>query len=392
MIARFRDSKEAIVVNVLCSVAVVLTALLAGCANIIFDAKPTVEGLPEVKKIPLHAGVYYSPQFASHVQTRKSGDKNIGWNIGTASVGYFEQVFSRVFAKTSRVETLAADELAKKGVDLVVAPSLEHFDFPLGMESYSERFGVAYRTTLYAPTGVPVSSWVVYGTFNHWKTLGGGHIEAYIQEAGEKLVRTFEPESGPGLAAIASSRQRAPEPLDGSELEFSARHTEPSRLGPNAIKQLRNEGFVFVDVRASSKGSRELLVRASDMKLRLKGGQVVDTSPPSALLMILNRNAGTPLVGFGPLLMFASTLGQEAAASAQFDKQRAVLSDAVGRSTLFGQRVLREDKGQEGGMVFFRLPPQASADGATLIAWAVEAGTGAGSQVEIPVIGDVLAR
>ena len=174
-----------------------MTALLAGCATIIHDVKPTVEGLPEVQKIPLHAGVYYSPQFASHAQTRKYGDNNVGWNIGPASVAYFEQVFPRVFAKTSRVEMLAADELAKKGVDLVIAPSLEHFDFPMGMESYSERFGVSYRTTLYTPSGVPVSSWVVYATVNHWGMFGG-HIEAYIQKAGEKLVRTFEQESGPG--------------------------------------------------------------------------------------------------------------------------------------------------------------------------------------------------
>lgn len=43
-------------------------------------------------------------------------------------------------------------------------------------------------------------------------------------------------------------------------------------------------------------------------------------------------------------------------------------------------------------MVFLRLPLRASADGAMLIAWAVEAGTGAGSQVEIPLIGDQPTR
>jgi hypothetical protein len=374
--------------------AVVLIALLAGCGttNHHIELKPTVEGLPEVKKSPLHAGVYYSPQFATHDHVRKYGNANIHQNIGPASVSYFDQLLPRLFEKTSRVDSLSADELNKRGVDVVVAPSLEHFDFPLGLESYSERFGVTYRTTLYAPSGVPVSSWLVYGTANHWKMFGPQPAQIYIQQAGEKFVRTFEQESGPGLAAIASSRQRASEPIDVAALQLSARYTEPSRLGPNAIKQLRNDGFVFVEVNASSKTSREVLVRASDMRLRLKSGQVIDTSPPSALLVIASRDSTTPLVaGVAPLIGILATLGTEAAASAQSDKQRALLSDAAGRS-LFGERVLRQDKETYGGMVFFRLPPGTSADGAMLIAWAVEAGTGAGSQVEIPLIGDLPTR
>lgn len=370
------------------SIAVVLSTLLAGCGtrNYNIEAKPTVEGLREVKKSPLHAGVYYSPQFASHVQVRKTEGANYHMHIGAASVSYFDQLLPRVFEKTSRVETLAADELSKKGVDVVVVPSLEHFDYPLGMESYSERLGIAYRTTLCTTRGVPVSSWVVYGTANHWKMFGG-HIEAYIQQAGEKFVRTFEQESGPGLAAIASSRQRAPEAIDTAALQLSARHTVPSRLNENAIKLLREQGFVFVEVNAIPKTSRALLVRASDMKLRLKGGQVIDTSPPSALLVIATRSSANPgVLGLGPLLQIATALAAEAAASSQYDKQRAFLSDAVD-GALFGERVLREDKGQERGMVFFRLPQGASADGASVIAWAVEAETGAGSQLETPLLG-----
>ena len=380
--------KGAIFSRALCSIVVVSSGLLAGCAgtqDMDFEAKPTVEGLPVVKKSPLHAGVYYSAQFASHDQVRRSGRYNVHWHIGPASVGYFDQLLARVFEKTSRVETLGADELAKKGVDLVVATSLEHFDFPLGLEPYSERFGVTYRTTLYAPSGVPVSSWVEYGTANHWKMFGG-HIEAYMQRAGEKFVRSFDQESAPGLAAIASSRQRAPEPIDVAALQLSARHTVPSRLGPDAIRRLREEGFVFVDVSAVPKTSRAVVVRASDMRLRLKDGRVIDSAPPSALLVIATRDSATPVViGVAPLIGILATLGTEAAASAESDKSRSLLSDAVGQS-LFGERELRADKGTDSGMVFFRLPPGASADEATVIAWAVEPATAAGSQVEVPLL------
>ena len=61
-------------------------------------------------------------------------------------------------------------------------------------------------------------------------------------------------------------------------------------------------------------------------------------------------------LGLWPL-MIASTLGQDAAASAQSDKQRALLSNAVVPS-LFGQRVLRQDKAAWSSCVCrFGLPP-----------------------------------
>jgi hypothetical protein len=219
----------------------------------------------------------------------------------------------------------------------------------------------------------------------------GGHIEAYIQQAGEKFVRTFEQESGPGLAAIASSRQRAPESIDVAALQLSARHTEPSRLGPDAIKQLREEGFVFVEVSAIPKTSRAVVVRASDMQLRLKDGRVIGTSSPSALLLIATRDSVTPVVAGVPVLGILATLGQEAAVSSASEKRRELLNNAFGGS-FFGERVLREDKGKDGGIVFFRLPPKASANEATLIVWALEPATAAGSQVEMPLLGAVPAR
>lgn len=371
----------------LCSIAVVSIALLMGCGTINhhFEPKPSAEGLPDIKKSPLHAGVYYSPQFASYVQVRKSGDQRVHWHIGPASVAYFDQILPRLFEQTSRTETLAGDELAKKGVDLVIVLSLEHFDYPLGLEPDSERFGVAYRITLCTPRGVPVSSWVVYGTASHWAWTGVSHVDRYIQQAGEKFVRTFERESAPGLAAVASSRQRAPEPIDVAALQLSARHTEPPRLSQDASKQLRDEGFVFVAVSAQPKTSREVVVRASDMRLRLNDGRVIEASSPSALLLIATREATTPIVaGVSPLFGIVATLAMEASVSAGSEERRAVLNNTLGAS-YFGERVLRADKGEDGGIVFFRLPPKASADGATLIAWALEPASAAGSHVEMPL-------
>ena len=364
-------------------IAVVLSGLLAGCSTLNFTPRPTVEGLPEAKKSPLHAGVYYSPEFASYAQMRKMGSNNALWHIGPASVAYFDELFPRVFEKTSRVETLTPDELAKKGVDLVVVPSVEHFDFPMGFESYSERFGVGYRTTLYTPRGVPVSSWIVYGTADHWKMVGG-HVEAYMQGAGAMFLQTFERESAPGLAAIAASRQIAPQPIDAAALQLSARHTEPYSLTPEARQELRKEGFVFVELSATAKTARPLIVRASDMQLRLKDGRTIATYPPSSLLMVVARNSS--YVPGPSILGLVTTLAAEAAISSDSAKRRELANDMFVRE-YFGERTLREGMETDGGVVFFRLPKGASVDGASVVAWALEPAAAAGSQVDTPLTG-----
>lgn len=382
-------NERVIIYRALCSIALVLSGFLAGCGTTHhnMEATPTVESLPEAKRIPLHAGIYYSPQFASYIQQRRKGSGVFRMHIGAASVRYFDQLLPRMFEKTSRVETLASDELEKKGVDFVVAPSLEHFDFPLGLEPYSERLGVAYRTTLFTPRGVPVSSWVVYGTADHWKMFGGV-IEAYIQQAGAKFVQTFDKEAAPGLAAVASSRRRVPQPIDIAALQLSARHAEPASLPANAREQLLKERFVFVEVSAAAKTSTPIAVRASDMRLRLKDGRMIGTSPPSALLSI--AAAGGPnaasVVGVPPLLGVVALLASETVASSASASRRELLSNALGVE-FFGERMLREDNAKAAGIVFFRLPAGASADGATVIAWAVEPATAAGSEVEMPLLG-----
>lgn len=385
--------KRLIVFRAACAAGALLSALVAGCGTMKFDleATPVLDGLPQVNKSQLHAGLYYSPQFASYAHVRRYGEGEYHMHIGPASARYFDQLLPRVFAKVSRVEKLAADELAKKGVDVVVVPSLEHFDFPLGLEPYSERFGVAYRITLYTPLGVPLSSWVIYGTKDHWGTFGG-HIEAYIQRAGTNFVETFEKQGGPGLATVTALRQRPAQPIDVPSLQFSARHTEPVSFDASAKAQLRKAGFVFVEVEGRVKAPRALVVRASDMQLRLKDGRMIDSSPPSALLVIAAGQTGTPVVaGVSPFGGIIASLAMQAAASAESDKQRGSLNRAAS-AEFFGERVIGQDTGQDGGVVFFRLPPGSSADGATVLLWALEPATAAGSQLQLPLLGTVQSR
>src|SRR5436190_1778353 len=116
--------------RLLLTTAIVALALLNGCGTMSFEPNASLEGLPAAKKAPLHAGVYYSPQFAQYMYARKSGNITVNVALGQASTRYFDELFARVFDKTSRLDKIDSEELSAKGIDLVAGVSLEHFDLP----------------------------------------------------------------------------------------------------------------------------------------------------------------------------------------------------------------------------------------------------------------------
>lgn len=369
--------------RVLCWMAVFSGVLLAGCSTISLDVHPALADLPEVKKSPLHAGVYYSPQFAAYEHVRKNGDIAIHVRIGAASVQYFDGLFPRLFEKTSRVESLSSEELAKKGVDVVISPSIEHFDFPMGFEPYSPQYGVAYRITLFTARGVPVASWVVSGTADHRNMLGG-HLEAYVQNAGTQFLGGFERESASALAAIASHRA-ATAGIDTASLGLSARRTELAELGQGQVERLRAARFVCVQVTMLSKTARPLVIRASDMHLRLKDGRVIDSLPPSSLLEAIATESPVTTAVVPSVVGVLANLAASSAASSSSHNQREGFDNAVGQA-FFGERILRQDAGEDGGIVFFRLPQEESDEGATVTAWVVDPASVDGAQVDMPLL------
>jgi len=137
-------------------------ALLTGCTMTSkWDPTPQTEGLPRVARHPVHAGVYYSPQFANQEQTRITGTIIHTLAIGPASVRLFEDMLPRVFEKTSRLSSLSVEEIDAKQVDVVVVPTCENFDFRLVLDSDSERYSVLYRIALHSNQLVPVASCIM---------------------------------------------------------------------------------------------------------------------------------------------------------------------------------------------------------------------------------------
>jgi hypothetical protein len=363
--------------------ATLLIALLSGC-GITNRVKPTpsMDALPAVTKSPVHAGVYYSPQFVNQEDVRTGGPNTFIVGTGPASVRLFDDLYPRVFEKVSRVSNLSPDELTSQGIEVVVAPSLEHFGFRLGLDTDSDRYSVSYRTTLYTIQGVPVASWIVLGNAPS-RTMGSVQIwiEDDMKDAATKFLQSFEREAGPTLTAIAKIQGSPAVPLDVGNVILTAGRTQLPGLDPKALALLQESGVIPIRVTAQSKAEGDFVVRASDMRLRLQDGQVIEPSSVSTVLGALEQTSqtgvlvgaavGTPL---GLLTMFSQERSKQSERELQFK---------AGGQSLFEVRTLNKDK-EEAGIVLFRLPKGVkSEEGATLTAWVVDPTSARGAQTEV---------
>ena len=293
----------------------------------------------------------------------------------------FDDMLPRVFEKTSRVSSLSFGALSAQGIDVVVAPSLEHFDFRTGLDADTDRYSVSYRTTLYSNRGVPVASWVVFGNAPS-KTMGSiwRWIEDDMSDAAGKFLQGFERNAGPALGAIAKSSGAQSAALDLHSVVITAKQAELPGLNPKLIAALQEAGVVTLQVVAQSDAERRLVVRASDMRLLLRDGQVIEPSSVSSVLSILEQTSQTggavaALIGapFGVLTTYLEQRSNQNERELQF---------RTGGQSIFEDRTLSKGK-QEAGIVLFCLPKGIKAEeAATLTAWVVDPALAQGTQME----------
>jgi len=360
---------------------VLAVLLLGGCTMTArWEPAPQTEALPRVAKHPVHAGIYYSPQCEKHEQTRTSGGVVFVVPIGSASVQLFDNVLPRVFEMTSRLSTLSIDEIAAKQVDVVVVPSLENFDFLMGLDSDSERYSVIYRFTLYSNQLVPVTSWIVKGKEREKSAMSStGYVENNMTDAAAKFLRGFETDAGAALAAIERHSKGQGRPIDRSSVVLNAARSGMPNLDPKVAIALRDAGVVAVKVVARNGTDRPLVMRASDARLKLKNGLVLEPATVSATLGVLDEvsHAG-PLVGglFGHLIAHSEQVSQQ--------EERERQSTAVDRA-LFLQRALGKGKAESGVIPFIVPKGTAAGDVTSLTTWVVDPASADGLQIEVPL-------
>lgn len=360
-----------------------LTALISGC-GIRTTVKPTpdIGKWPTIEKEAASVGLYFSPGFSEETHSRKIGPNTWTVPIGAASVDLFDAACRRLFEHVTRIPSIPPEK--GTSFDFFLAPSLEHFDFKSGMDGDADRFSVVYRTTLYSPQGVPVASWRVrgnavtrsLGTLTTW-------IEDDLDDAAIRFMSDFRREAGPGLEVIRNARNQPPSAIEAESVTLAGEEIVPAELSPEAVAALQVIGVIFLKIEARGQADHPLIVRASDMSLRLGRGQQLDPLPISVMLSLLDKTSQKGLAVtslLGPI-GFLVTHSEEASKTAERSLRQNVVE-----SSLFGERALR--KGDiASGLVAFRLPKESrSGDSLVLSAWAVDPASAAGLRIDAPIV------
>lgn len=274
---------------------VFLPLVSAGCITITYDAdiKPVYDKLPEIEKVPVITGIYYSPEFAGYVHVRFAGLTKNTASIGKHSVAMFDRIFPRVFDKVVKIETVPTSAAPASGVDWIIEPVIEAADFRFTGESYHDGYSLTYRLAIYSREGVPVSSWTVVGKgdfkqgfFSGWST---DHIAFDMQDAAAKFMKKFQAARARGappmipqasVAAPAAQRRVA---RPGEVTASAGRNMEPKWFrellpppvstggSPEKPARSRNNAGEVIPIRVTitNHTNREIIVRESDMRLVL---------------------------------------------------------------------------------------------------------------------------
>jgi len=173
--------------------------LIGACAHSV----PLVAGTglaikAPVAKVPIVAGIYYSPEFRVHEEkVWKKGDR---WDfpLGTSSVSLFDQAIPLLFENAMPVQVRPPLPVAP---DLggVIEPRIEAFDFQLPwLKTSVYSAEISYRIILYNRAGDSVVSWVVKGVgekpgqvgfeFARWP---GEAADLAMRDAVQKFVDGF---------------------------------------------------------------------------------------------------------------------------------------------------------------------------------------------------------
>lgn len=152
----------------------ILAGLLTGCgANVTLDT-PTIPA-PLLQQIEMTVGVRMPPNFENFVHEESIyGQQEWSINLGRSNAALFEQLFAFMF---SNVVILGPDDDPQlMGLDAVIEPSIDAFEFSTPEQSNTEAFAVwiRYRLRVYDSAGDLTSNWPVaaYGK-SQTTTLGG---------------------------------------------------------------------------------------------------------------------------------------------------------------------------------------------------------------------------
>jgi hypothetical protein len=141
--------------------ALLLAGLLAGCASSVTLDTPTIPQ-PLTDRIPISVGLRIPSNFDQFVHEESVfGREEWTIDLGGANAALFKQLFGHMFDHVSIVGK--NDDPKSLGIDALVEPTIDAFEFSTPAQSKTEAFAVwiRYRIKVFDRDGTLVSNWPV---------------------------------------------------------------------------------------------------------------------------------------------------------------------------------------------------------------------------------------
>lgn len=202
-----------------------LPLLLSACSSQNLALSEPQLPKPLIDEIPLRVGVQYSEEmndFTHHEELLANQEWTV--RLGDANKKLYRQIFSSMFSEVLEIEK--GDDPQALGIELVIHPRLEAFEFALPQQSRTEAYTVwiRYRLAVFNPEGEELASWPVnaYGKAAADRFEGTKAIQRAaslaMRDAAALVSMRFATETGIGATGLRAE----PEQLAAENSESSA--------------------------------------------------------------------------------------------------------------------------------------------------------------------------
>ena len=179
----------------------VAAVLLGGCAQSVVVNTDFPE--PLIQPLPLQVGLHYDSALTDYSYTEElPSDATWSFTLGDVNTKLFDGAFSALFEQTVQVGDTGGTGDPYDGLNAVIEPILEAFEFSLPRQSRSEQYSVwiRYRLNVYTPDGTLITGWPIsaYGqsdsrAFGKSKAMEQAAINA-LRDAYASIVIGFAKE------------------------------------------------------------------------------------------------------------------------------------------------------------------------------------------------------
>ena len=198
-------------------------AALSGCSTNVALKDPTIPD-PLVDKLPLNVAARFPERFEHFVHEEQViGKKKWSIDMGRSNSMLFEKLFGAMF---TNFQVIGADaEPRNLGIDALIEPSIDAFEFSVPNQSQSEEFAVwiRYRIKIFDANGDQIANWPI-SAYGKSMSEGIGSDDA-LRRAAVLAMRDaaalviLQMDKATGISALSEARRGslAPEPAVAAE-------------------------------------------------------------------------------------------------------------------------------------------------------------------------------